>query len=149
MVYDVVKRIEENGINQQINININPAIPLFRLDKGMLEQIIYNLVNNAALYTDENCTINIIATCHADVLKIIIEDNGKGFRKEEIDNVFDKFYRLKNTKTGGTGLGLSIVKGFTEAMGGSICLENISTGGARFTINIVAETSYQKNIKNE
>jgi two-component system sensor histidine kinase KdpD len=149
VVYDVVNRIEENGISQKIHININPAIPLFKLDKGMLEQIIYNLVNNAALYTDENCTINVIAICHADVLKIIIEDDGNGFRREEIDNVFDKFYRLKNTKTGGTGLGLSIVKGFTEAMGGSICLENISTGGARFTINIVAETSYQKNIKNE
>jgi two-component system, OmpR family, sensor histidine kinase KdpD len=149
VIYDAVKRIEDNGISQKINININPAIPLFKLDKGMLEQVIYNLVNNAALYTDANCTINIIAICHADVLQIIIEDNGKGFRKEEIGNVFDKFYRLKNTKTGGTGLGLSIVKGFTEAMGGSIYLENISTGGARFTINIVAETSYQKNINNE
>jgi two-component system sensor histidine kinase KdpD len=149
IVYDAVKRIEENGISQKINININPAIPLFKLDKGMLEQIVYNLVNNASLYTDANCIINIIAVCHADVLEIIIEDNGKGFRKEEIANVFDKFYRLKNTKTGGTGLGLSIVKGFTEAMGGSIYLENLSTGGARFTITIAAETSYQKNIKNE
>jgi two-component system sensor histidine kinase KdpD len=149
IVYDAVKRIEENGISQKIHININPAIPLFKLDKGMLEQVIYNLVNNAALYTDANCTINIIAICHADVLQIIIEDNGKGFRKEEITNVFDKFYRLKNTKTGGTGLGLSIVKGFTEAMGGSIYVENLSTGGARFTINIAAETSYQKSIKNE
>lgn len=149
VVYDVVNRIEENGITQNIKININPAIPLFKLDKGMLEQVIYNLVNNASLYTDENSTINIIAICHADVLQVIIEDNGKGFPPGEVDNVFDKFYRLKNTKTGGTGLGLSIVKGFTEAMGGSIFLENISTGGARFTINIVAETSYQKNIKNE
>ena len=87
--------------------------------------------------------------CHADVLQIIIEDNGKGFPKAELENVFDKFYRLKNTKTGGTGLGLSIVKGFTEALGGSIHLENLTTGGARFTINIVAETSYQKNVKNE
>lgn len=149
VVYDAVKRIEENGVTQKINININPAIPLFKLDKGMLEQIIYNLVNNAATYSASNSEINIIAVCHANVLQIIIEDNGKGFPKEEIENVFDKFYRLKNTKTGGTGLGLSIVKGFTEAMGGSINLENISTGGARFTINIVAETSYQKNIENE
>lgn len=149
VIYEAVKRIEENGITQEIKININPAIPLFKLDKGMLEQVIYNLINNAALYTEADSVINVVAICYADVLKIIIEDNGKGFPKDEIDNVFDKFYRLKNTKTGGTGLGLSIVKGFTEAMKGSICLENISTGGARFTINIVAETSYQKNIKNE
>ena len=149
IVYDVIKRIEENHFAQKITININPNIPLFKLDKGMLEQIIYNLVNNAGRYTDDNCTINIEANCHADVLEIIIEDNGKGFPVDEIKNVFDKFYRLKNSGTGGTGLGLSIVKGFTEAMHGTVELENISTGGARFTIEIPAETSYLKNQKNE
>ena len=66
-----------------------------------------------------------------------------------MQNVFDKFYRLKDAKTGGTGLGLSIVKGFTEAMGGSITLSNVTTGGAKFTIDIPAETSYLKNLKNE
>lgn len=149
VIYEAIKKIEENGISQKINININPAIPLFKLDKGMLEQVIYNLVNNATLYTESNCIINIVAICHVDVLQIIIEDNGKGFRKEEMSFVFDKFYRLKNSATGGTGLGLSIVKGFTEALGGSIHLENISTGGARFTINITAETSHQRNINND
>ena len=149
LVYDMVKRIEENKIAQKINININPAIPLFKLDKGMLEQVIYNLLNNATLYTAPECTIDIMAICHADVLQIIVEDNGRGFPEEEIRLVFDKFYRLKNSKTGGTGLGLSIVKGFTEALGGSVSLQNNSTGGARFTLNIPAETSYLKNLKNE
>jgi two-component system sensor histidine kinase KdpD len=149
IIYDVIKRIEENNFAQKITININPNIPLFKLDKGMLEQIIYNLVNNAGRYTDDNCTINIQANCHADVLEVIVEDNGKGFPVDEIKNVFDKFYRLKNSGTGGTGLGLSIVKGFTEAMHGTVELENISTGGARFTIEIPAETSYLKNQKNE
>ena len=149
VVYDTVKRIEENKIPQQIGININPAIPLFKLDKGMLEQVIYNLLNNATLYTEPGSKIDIMAICHADVLEIIIEDNGKGFPEEEISLVFDKFYRLKNSRTGGTGLGLSIVKGFTEALGGTVSLKNISTGGARFTIDIPAETSYLKNLKNE
>ncbi len=149
LVYDLVKKIEENNISQKIHININPSIPLFKSDVGMLEQIIYNLVNNACLYTEPVTEINIVAACHVDVLQIVIEDTGQGFPKEEIKNVFNKFYRLKNTKSGGTGLGLSIVKGFTEALGGSIYLENISTGGAKFTINIPAETSYLKNLKNE
>ena len=149
LVYDLEKKIVENNISQKIHININPSIPLFKTDKGMLEQIIYNLVNNACLYTEPSTEINIVAACHVDVLQIVIEDNGKGFPTEEIKNVFNKFYRLKNTKSGGTGLGLSIVKGFTEALGGSIYLENISTGGAKFTINIPAETSYLKNLKNE
>jgi two-component system sensor histidine kinase KdpD len=148
-VYDAVKRLEENGVLQKINISINPDIPLFKLDKGMLEQVIYNLINNAALHTPKESVIYITAACHADVLQLIVEDNGAGFPHEEIKNVFDKFYRLKNAKTGGTGLGLSIVKGFTEAMGGSVQLENVSTGGARFTVEIAAATSYLKNLNNE
>ena len=149
VVYDSVKRIEENNVCQKIAVNINPDIPLFKIDKAMMEQIIYNLVNNAIQYTSEDSRIDITAHCHADVLELIVEDNGKGFPVEEIDNVFNKFYRLNNTKTGGTGLGLSIVKGFTESMGGSVHLQNSGTGGARFTINIAAKTSGLKSIKNE
>ena len=149
IIYDVIKRIEENNFAQKITINVNPNIPLFKLDKGMLEQILYNLINNAGRYTNDSCTISIQANSHADVLEVIIEDNGKGFPLDEIKNVFDKFYRLKNSGTGGTGLGLSIVKGFTEAMRGTVELENISTGGARFIIEIPAETSHLKNQKNE
>ena len=115
----------------------------------MMEQIIYNLVNNAVQYTKNNSKIDIIAHCHADALELIIEDNGKGFPEEEINNAFNKFYRLKNTKTGGTGLGLSIVKGFTEAQGGAVSLQNLKTGGCRFTIHIVTQTSNLKSIKNE
>jgi len=147
IIYDAVRRVEENKISQKIIISINPEIPLFKLDKGMMEQIIYNLVNNAAIYTQADCCIKIAAICRSNVLEIMVEDNGAGFPKEEMKNVFDKFYRLKNTGTGGTGLGLSIVKGFVEAQGGSVTLKNVDRGGARFIIHIKAETSHLKNLK--
>jgi two-component system sensor histidine kinase KdpD len=149
LIYITVKHIEDTGITQKIAININPNIPLFRTDKGMLEQVVYNLLSNAVLYTDPRSGIDVIAACHADILQIIIEDNGPGFPKEEIEHVFDRFYRLQHAKAGGTGLGLSIVKGFTEALGGSVILENRTEGGSRFIIEISAETSYLKNLKNE
>ncbi len=149
LVYDVVKTVEENKITQKISININPEIPLFKLDEGMLEQIIYNLLNNATQYTPADTKIDVIAMGYADVLQIIIEDNGNGFPEDEIKNVFHKFYRLKGAQAGGTGLGLSIVKGYAEAMGGTVRLENIRPKGARFTIEIPAKTSYLKNLKNE
>lgn len=139
IIYYAVKRIEENKYTQTITVNVNSDLPLFRLDKGMLEQIIYNLLNNACIYTPWNSHIHIDAQSHADVLQLIVEDNGKGFPQEEIGKVFDKFYRLKKTKAGGTGLGLSIVKGFTEAQGGTVRLENIKPQGARFTIDIPGE----------
>lgn len=143
-VYDTVKKIEDNKISQKINISINQNIPLIKTDKDMLEQIIYNLLNNACLYTPPGSTIHISAINYPGILHLVIEDNGPGFPQDEIDNVFDKFYRLKNAKAGGTGLGLSIVKGFTEALKGSVHLQNIATGGSRFTVEIPCETSYLK-----
>lgn len=149
MVYDIVKRVEDSAPGHPIGISINPDIPLFKIDKGMLEQMIYNLLSNATRYSNEGTAINISAMCYADVLQMVVEDRGPGFPEDEINNVFEKFYRLKNSRTGGTGLGLSIVKGFAEAMGGAVALENRTGGGARFVINIPAETSYIKNLKNE
>ncbi len=144
IIYDAVKRVEENNISQQIHISINPSIPLFKLDKGMLEQIVYNLLHNAVIYTGKDCCIKVSALNYANLLQIIVEDDSPGFPKDEISNVFDKFYRLKNSAAGGTGLGLSIVKGFVEALKGSISLENVDTGGAKFTISIKADTSHLK-----
>ena len=119
-------------------------MPMVKIDKILLEQIIYNLLSNACLYTKSNSNINITATNYADILQLVIEDNGQGFPNDEIANVFDKFYRLKNTKAGGTGLGLSIAKGFTEVMKGNISLQNVPTGGAKFTIEIPCEVSQLK-----
>lgn len=149
LIYDTVKNVEENTGSKNIGIQADPSIPLFKIDKTMLEQVIYNLLYNAVLHTKENATIKITALCHADVLELAIEDNGPGFPTDEIKYVFDKFYRLKNTRAGGTGLGLSIVKGFVEAQNGSVTLQNKKEGGALFTINILAETSYLNHLKNE
>ncbi|MDD5186327.1 MAG: ATP-binding protein, partial [Paludibacter sp.] len=65
-----------------------------------------------------------------------ISDNGKGFSSEELKLLFTKFYRSAAKTTGGTGLGLSIVKGFVEAHGGHVKVENNSPHGARFTLEI-------------
>jgi two-component system sensor histidine kinase KdpD len=142
LVYGIVRKIEENKRHRKIHIHINPNLPLIKCDKVMLEQIIYNLVNNACLYTPDGSEVHISATTHSDVFQLIVEDNGNGFPEWEIENVFDKFYRLKHTKTGGTGLGLSIVKGFTESLKGKVSLRNVSTGGARFTVEIPTEMSF-------
>ena len=66
-------------------------------------------------------------------------DRGKGFPTDELDSVFNKFYRGKDALAGGTGLGLSIVKGFVEAQKGAVIAENRQNGGAIFTIKIPVE----------
>jgi len=144
LVYELVKRAEENNPKRKINISVNQNMPLCCLDQGMLEQIIYNLLNNAAQHTEPNSKIDISATCYADLLRIIIEDSGKGFRDIDMNEVFDKFSRSKNPRTSGSGLGLSIVKGFTEALGGTVELQKSNSGGSMFVISLPVKTSYFK-----
>ena len=127
----------------------NENLPLFKLDSGLTEQILYNLLHNAVQHTPVNTIIVINVNHESDYCLMTVSDNGKGFPGKEIASVFDKFYRLPHTKTGGSGLGLSIVKGFTEAQNGTIKLENNEWGGAKFTIQIPSETSYLNNLKNE
>lgn len=136
VVYDVVKRVEENNPHRNINISVNQHMPLCYLDKGMFDQVLYNLANNAAIHTAPKSAIYISAACHADLLEVIIEDNGPGFKEKETKDVFEKFSRTNSDKPTGSGLGLSIVKGFTEALGGSVSLQKGKTGGARFTVVI-------------
>lgn len=144
LVYETVKRVEENNVKTKISISINQQMPLCSIDKGMVEQIIYNLLNNAAIHTAPGTKISISAALHADLLQLIIEDEGKGFTGIDVRDVFHKFSRTKNVKSAGSGLGLSIVKGFTEALGGRVELEKANNGGAVFTILIPVKTSQMK-----
>lgn len=168
LIYNVMNRLEQQLKNHKVTIRLEENLPLYKLDYVLIEQVLYNLLYNASIYTPEYADIFISAKNntekiyrlntsteeHSEVkkeknyLSLIIEDRGPGFPSEEIEKIFDKFYRLSNSKTGGTGLGLSIVKGFVEAHNGTIVLENVPHG-ARFTIEIPAETSYINNLKNE
>lgn len=162
LVYKVVNEVQANTANRHFDIQIIESLPYFKLDFGIMEQILYNLLINAVTYTPEDTAIHIkvtrfdsdeISLMEPDNVKtklvIVIRDEGKGFPEEEITKVFDKFYRIYTHKTGGTGLGLSIVKGFVEAHEGSIRLKNSSAGGAEFTIAIPTETNYMNALKNE
>lgn len=141
IVYEVIRSLKYKSFSQKINVNMMDNFPLVKLDYVLTEQVLYNLLNNAIIYTPDDSVITISFSYDDSNLIVEILDEGKGFPKEEIAFVFDKFYRLKNSKTGGSGLGLSIVKGFVEAQNGEIHLENRKEGGAKFTIKIKTEIS--------
>lgn len=147
LVYDVINQLKDNIKEKPVHIAIKEQLPLFKLDYGLVSQILHNLVHNAITYIPKYAVVTIRAYCKSDKLVLIVEDTGYGFPPGEIDKVFGKFYRLKNSATGGTGLGLSIVKGFVEAMKGTIQLENMPDGGAIFTVEIPSELSYVNTIK--
>lgn len=142
LVYDVVNQLKDEAKGKPLHVAVKEHLPLFKLDYGLLAQVMHNLVHNALTYLPKYAVVTVRVGCKDNKLVLIVEDTGHGFPEEEMDRVFEKFYRLKNTATGGTGLGLSIVKGFVEAMGGTIHLQNMPEGGAIFTIEIPSELSY-------
>ena len=148
LIYLCISKLK-HAENHLIQFNSDENLPLFKIDGGLMEQILAGLLQNAVKYSPKSTVISIKADEENEDLVIQISDNGKGFPEDKLEQVFEKFYRLPNSGTGGTGLGLSIVKGFTEVQNGTISLKNNADGGACFTIRIPAETSYLKNLKNE
>jgi two-component system sensor histidine kinase KdpD len=136
------KQLEYHSIES----DFEKGLPLFKLDFGLMEQAIYNIINNAILYTPEQTRILVEVSKANDQCVIAISDTGKGFPKEDIKTVFEKFYRTKGSKTGGLGLGLSISRGFINAHNGTIKVENQTGSGAKFTIQIPAESCYPNDI---
>lgn len=150
LIYTVIQKNTSAKQHHTIHFIPNEKLPLFKLDAGLIEESIQNLVSNAIQYTPEGSTITIEVKLESDTCIFSVSDTGNGFPENEIQLVFDKFYRLPNTKTGGSGLGLSIVKGFVEAHNGKITLKNNSNhSGACFLISIPTETSYINHLKNE
>jgi two-component system sensor histidine kinase KdpD len=134
---------------QTIIFEPNENLPLLKFDRGLIEQVLQNLLYNAINYTPENSIIKIFASQQSGNCVISVSDNGNGIPETELNLLFDKFYRLPQTKTGGSGLGLSIVKGFIEAHNGNVKAQNNISKGATFIIEFPAEASYLNNLKNE
>jgi two-component system sensor histidine kinase KdpD len=160
LAYNSCNRLTDELKDHKWVIIADDGLPLFKLDYGLMEQILYNLIYNASQYTPKGAKIQIeikydVDTdydAHMEVIKkciITIADDGYGFPEAEIEKAFDKFYRLQSSKTGGTGLGLSIVKGFVEAQNGTIKLRNAETGGAVFEMVFAVECLATNSVENE
>lgn len=147
LIYTIIKNNKEEAAKHTIVFETKEELPLFKIDGGLLEQALHNILYNALIHTPLGSTIKIEALKKMEGFQLIISDNGNGFPEDKIAVVFDKFYRLPNSATGGTGLGLSISKGFVEAHLGTIKLENGLEGGAKFSITIPAEMSFVKDLE--
>jgi len=139
IIGNIQKRLKAELETHTVLIEMDKNFPLIKLDSWLIEQAIYNIVYNATVYTPKDSEIKIESILEKNILKIIICDNGTGFKPEEIANVFTKYSFSNKAKNGGIGLGLSISKGFIDAHNGNITVENQLNSGAKFTIIIPVE----------
>lgn len=134
-----VKRDENCLRHRPVTIQIAPNLPLVQMDFVMMEQVIINLLDNICNYTPVGTRVGVTAELKDHWLVITVADTGPGLG-EDVERVFEKFYRVPGTATGGTGLGLSICRGLVEAHGGTLTAKNRETGGAQFMIRLPANS---------
>ncbi len=121
--------------------DIAPDLPPLKTDRDMLKQILFNLLSNAAKFTEQG-EIKVSAARENGTLKLAVSDTGIGMKPDALEHIFEEFQQAEKTtasKYGGTGLGLAIVKKFVNLMGGDIVVESEVGKGSKFTITMPME----------
>ena len=115
------------------------SLPLLRLDFVLLEQVLVNLLENAARHAPKGSTVEIGAVAGPEAMLIEVRDRGPGIPPGLAERVFERFYRAPEAVPGtGTGLGLAVARGFVEAMGGTIAALERPGGGTVFRLSFPA-----------
>ncbi len=139
--YDILK---EEGYSFSFH---HPDQVIVKADKKKLEQVIYNLINNAIHYTGEDKNVKIDILELEEKYRIEIRDTGKGISKEEIPHIWEKYYKSKKNHQRnhyGTGLGLAIVKGILEAHHFTYGVSSKKGKGSCFYFEIIKEKEERK-----
>jgi two-component system sensor histidine kinase KdpD len=132
-----LQRLESRLAGRRVDVELSPDLPPVLLDDVLIEQVFINLLENALKYTPPESPLEIVAAAVPGAVEVEIADRGPGVPIAERDHVFEKFYRLKRERSaGGAGLGLAICRGFIEAHGGRMWVEDRQAGGARFRFTL-------------
>ncbi len=145
VINHALKNLDREIGEHKISVDISESVPLMKLDFGLIEQVLTNLIHNAYLHTPPGTEVVVRAFVEeGNTCVISVADNGPGLPREDINRIFEKFYRAQNGKSGGTGLGLTIAKGFVEAHHGTIVARNRTTGGAEFLVKLPISESFEE-----
>ena len=128
-------QVERAGLDLQVNCS--PDLPFIRVDLPRLEQVLVNLIHNAAKFTPAGGSISLAATKEGNFIRFSVQDTGLGIPADDLSRIFERFYRVDRSRAGGgTGLGLSIAKHLVEAHAGSIWAESRESNGSTFYFTI-------------
>jgi two-component system, OmpR family, sensor histidine kinase KdpD len=139
IVGSALRRAAKILVHHKVLLELDADMPMLELDAVLFEQVLFNLLDNAAKYAPADTTISIRSRRDRDAISLQIIDEGAGIPPVELESVFDKFYRAQKGDhiRPGTGLGLAISRGFVEAMHGTITAANrTDRSGAVLTITL-------------
>ena len=143
LVRPAVERARAGAGDRPVDLELPPDLPSVRADAALLDQVISNLLENAARYAGPDAAIRVHGAANPDTtVSLVVEDGGAGVLDEDLPRLFDRFYRVAPATDGrrrGFGLGLSVVKGLVEAMGGSVTAARSGLGGLAVTVTLPAE----------
>jgi signal transduction histidine kinase len=120
---------------QRLTVSIEKDLPEVQADRDRIAQVLANLLTNAYKYAPEGARVRLTASRVGEEVEFAVTDNGPGLGQEELDHVFERFWRAQSGETqavGGTGLGLAIAKSLIELHGGAISATSIPGKGATF-----------------
>lgn len=124
---------------QSLTVEIPRSLPRVLGNPDYIERAVSNLIDNAIKYTPERGRIHLTAMADDDFVVVEISDNGIGIPPEDLNRVFERFYRVDRSRSremGGTGLGLSIVKHVVQVHGGAIDVSSIPGQGSKFRLKL-------------
>jgi two-component system sensor histidine kinase KdpD len=145
VVRAAIDRARKLAPRRKVEAVLSGTLPPIRGDAALLEQVLFNLLDNADKYSGAESVTRVAAEVSGESLAITIADQGIGIPREALTKVFEKFYRVAGSdgRAAGTGLGLSICAGLVEAMGGSITADSPAElgKGTRITVTFPLDNS--------
>ncbi len=147
LINDVLGHMQFVLQGREVHTTIADGLPPVQLDYLQIDQVLTNLIENAVRYTPADSPIEVDARVADEEILISIADRGPGIPVEDLERIFDKFYRVIGTSRRGSimgsGLGLAVCRGLVEAHGGHIWAENREGGGAVFRFTLPLEANEQ------
>ncbi|MFE5892852.1 DUF4118 domain-containing protein [Streptomyces sp. NPDC056462] len=120
-----------------VGLDIPETLPMVGVDKGLLERVVANVVENAVKYSPQDKPVLVSASAIRDRVEVRVVDRGRGVPDEAKERIFEPFQRYGDAPRGaGVGLGLAVARGFAEAMGGTITAEDTPGGGLTMVLSL-------------
>jgi two-component system sensor histidine kinase KdpD len=139
LVEDVVGRLAPAMTDHPIAVRVPDDLPPASLDHVQIDQVLSNLIENAANYSPSGTGIEVAVRPEAGSMRFEVRDHGSGIPENERERIFRPFERRARADGRGVGLGLAVAKAFVEAHGGRIWVEGPDDGGSRFVFRVPSE----------